>query len=234
MVAKARNISDRFWEKVDKRGDCWVWQGFSNPHGYGMFRTRNGNVKAHVMAFVLSEGREPNEAVKQICGNLLCVYPGHLREVSLSESRKRRDPVERFWPQVEKTEACWLFRGISNKGYGSFRDGRGQNVQAHRFSWEIYNGPIPEGLFVLHRCDIRNCVNPGHLFLGTQLDNMKDASEKGRLRRGSNHPNSKLIEAEVRAIRQSSASQRTLAVSYGVDQALISGIKAGKLWKHVA
>ena len=87
---------------------------------------------------------------------------------------------ERFWSKVNKTEGCWLWTGGKNYGYGQFWDGR-KPQQAHRISWGIHCGPIPDGLWVLHRCDVPSCVNPAHLFLGTHTDNMRDAATKGRL-----------------------------------------------------
>lgn len=82
---------------------------------------------------------------------------------------------------TDKT-SCWLWTGyISNNGYGQSHF-NGKFSSAHRTSWMIYNGKIPKGLQVNHKCDVRNCVRPDHLFLGTQKDNMQDASRKGRMR----------------------------------------------------
>ncbi len=94
-----------------------------------------------------------------------------------------RTPFEvRFWHKVNKTETCWLWTGHTNySGYGLFRRSRGsQEVRAHRVSWDLHYGQVPEGLLVLHKCDVRNCVNPDHLFLGTQPDNVRDCEVKGR------------------------------------------------------
>src|SRR5690348_7112088 len=99
------------------------------------------------------------------------------------------DPVKRFWSKVEKTDGCWIWRGTMNGvGYGVFwlPMGKPRNansrVYAHRLSYEMHEGKIPDGMFICHRCDNPACVNPDHLFLGTQSDNMTDCSRKGRLR----------------------------------------------------
>jgi hypothetical protein len=86
---------------------------------------------------------------------------------------------ERFWSKVERTDDCWLWTASLVGGYGRIKvDGRGE--YAHRLSWEMSHGPVPDGLCVLHHCDVRRCVKPGHLFLGTRLDNNKDRDQKGR------------------------------------------------------
>jgi len=92
-----------------------------------------------------------------------------------------RTTEEKFWPKVEKTKTCWLWRGnMQRDGYGmAMRRGGKKRVSAHRLSWEIHNGEIPEEMRVLHTCHVRNCVNPRHLFLGEQ----KDRSRIGMRRR---------------------------------------------------
>jgi hypothetical protein len=95
----------------------------------------------------------------------------------------------RFWRHVTKGDpsACWLWRGAcNNAGYGTIgaggttAQGTARMTTAHRVSWEMHNSPIPKGQHVLHRCDVRACVNPAHLFLGSNRDNMRDAVRKGR------------------------------------------------------
>src|SRR6266567_1582450 len=94
----------------------------------------------------------------------------------------RVPPEQRFWPKVRKTSTCWLWTGMKHYkfGYGFFQVGIGDRQLAHRISWKIHNGPIPDGLYVLHKCDTPPCVNPDHLFLGTYYDNMDDMDQKGR------------------------------------------------------
>ncbi len=102
-----------------------------------------------------------------------------------------RTPEGRFWPYVSKSEqGCWLWTGVCNsKGYGRVINHDGafglpRNTGAHRFSWCLHFGLIPDGLLVCHKCDTPLCVRPDHLFLGTALDNTRDAISKGRFRTG--------------------------------------------------
>lgn len=94
---------------------------------------------------------------------------------------------ERFFANVNKTESCWLWLASGADGYGSFMV-KGKYWRVHRWAYERFVGSIPNGLFVCHKCDVRNCVNPAHLFLGTNTDNMRDASRKGRLKTGKPIP----------------------------------------------
>lgn len=98
--------------------------------------------------------------------------------------RRPKTLSERFWARVVKGDGCWVWTGARNaQGYGRMTAGsRGAGyLRAHRVSWELANGPVPKGLWVLHRCDNPPCVNPAHLWLGTRLDNMRDCSAKGRI-----------------------------------------------------
>lgn len=106
---------------------------------------------------------------------------------------ERRVQIERFEAKFERQETgCWIWTRAksSSNGYGKAHFG-GRTLGAHRAAWEIYRGPIPPGLFVLHRCDVPLCVNPDHLFIGTQLDNVTDRESKGRTSRGAKHATSK-------------------------------------------
>jgi HNH endonuclease len=95
-----------------------------------------------------------------------------------------RPLAERFWAQVlpEPNSGCWVWTGATHRGgYGAFSRRRSVSVSAHRMAWVLHHGAIPDGLDVLHRCDVPACVNPAHLWLGTHDDNMRDCATKGRL-----------------------------------------------------
>lgn len=133
---------------------------------------------------------------------------------------------ERFLDKVNKTDACWMWVGARNKrGYGNI-----QGVLAHRISWELYNGPIPDGLLVCHRCDTPGCVNPDHLFLGTHQDNSRDMIAKGRGGR------TKLKRHQVLDIWhriQAGEPIKHLAEEYHVTPGLIYFIKDKRIHKLV-
>ena len=152
-------------------------------------------------------------------------------------SRPMTDPVERFWKHVSKTESCWLWSGAKLKsGYGAFNRGSAVVVTAHRFSFEMANGQIPDGICVLHRCDVKTCVRPDHLFLGTKADNIKDMYAKGRGNppRGERSPSAKLTEDQVRTIRADCRSPRKIAKQFDVARSTIRNIKKYRKWAHVS
>lgn len=153
---------------------------------------------------------------------------------------------ERFWEKVRKTEGCWLWTASTAEfGYGAIGAGgkHGKILRAHRVSYEIANGPIPAGLCVLHRCDNPGCVNPDHLFLGTNQDNHKDMIEKGRnshrALHGENSHRSKLTLVQVEEIRtyvsrevHRRGAQREMAIKFGVTDATISLIVKNQTWNN--
>lgn len=151
--------------------------------------------------------------------------------------RKTKSPEERFWTKVRKTESCWLWTAAKDqKGYGKLQVGtmkRPRYVVASRLSWEIHEGPIPPGIFVLHRCDEPSCVRPDHLFLGRAADNAADKVRKGRQTKGSRNPSAKLTEAqvaEIKAMDWGITSQAAVARRYGVSHVAIWKIVNGKTW----
>lgn len=132
-------------------------------------------------------------------------------------------------------DGCWKFNGaILRNGYGLISDGNGNEIMAHRAAWTMFRGPIPDGLLVCHTCDHRYCINPDHLFLGTQKDNMRDMRSKheGTSQRGQNNRNAKLTPEQVNSIRQRKGErQRALASEFGCSSANICNILHGKTWK---
>lgn len=139
---------------------------------------------------------------------------------------------DRFWSKVEKTETCWLWHGTKGHfGHGRFTIGMLPYHQAHRLAWEWANGPIPDGLFICHHCDVACCVRPSHLFIGSQADNMRDMIEKGRQARGERVHRARLTADQVRAIRASTDSERTLARAFGVTSTNIHHIRNRKNWR---
>lgn len=167
--------------------------------------------------------------------------------------------LERFLSkvQIERTGCCEWTATTDGRGYGHIRVGD-KKVKAYRVAWELFVGPIPKGMHVLHTCDNPLCVRwqgkgvyvvggvsylrHGHLWLGDHAANMADMSAKGRatgwpdassLPRGVDRIESKLTEQQVVAIRTSSDSQRTLAARYGVSQVAISKVKRRKTWAHI-
>lgn len=130
---------------------------------------------------------------------------------------------------------CWIWFGCVNENdYGVIRAKR-KNYLAHRLSFEIFNNCNPEGKFVCHSCDQPLCINPNHLFLGTQTDNMLDAKQKKRMKSGEKHYISKLSYKEVEEIRvllNNKFSQFRIAELYGVSESNISYISSGKTWKN--
>lgn len=150
---------------------------------------------------------------------------------------------DRFWEKVSKSERCWEWSAACRAdGYGIIRN-NGKGQAAHRASWEIHFGTIPAGMWVLHTCDNRKCVNPNHLFLGTPQDNNDDMCAKGRGRQyggpmpGSSHPNAKLNEAQVARIRQEYTGVHgqvsEMARRYGVSRRVLRDAAIGARWKHV-
>lgn len=140
-----------------------------------------------------------------------------------------------------KANDCWECKGVGDKdGYVKIRVGKSQE-RVHRVAYSLFRGRIPHAKYVLHSCDNRRCVNPQHLFLGTQWDNVHDCIRKNRFTIGSRNGVAKLTEKKVHQIRNlydkyrknGGFVQRELAKKFGVSRVLISDITRGKTWRHI-
>lgn len=160
----------------------------------------------------------------------------------------REDADARLWPRVNKngptpaglTTPCWTWTGATaDKGHGRISGKKGKRhsmFPTHRISWEYHFGPIPDGLHCLHKCDSPRCVQPDHLFLGTNLDNIADMVAKRRHRFGATKPLAKLDDEKVRQIfrfRSHGHLQRQIAIHFGITQSVVSMVLSRKIWSHV-
>lgn len=172
------------------------------------------------------------------------ITPEYLASQGLSENFP-----ERFWAKVRKTESCWIWTGAKlYGGYGRIKKELGwsktKNISAHIASWILHYGPVPRRLCVLHDCpngDRPDCVNPHHLWVGTNGDNSKDMTNKGRSSYGEKNGTSKLNESQVkeilsRHIRLSPRNSNSLelAKEFGVSLGHINQIARGDSWKHIS
>lgn len=149
---------------------------------------------------------------------------------------------DRLLSKVEaQSDGCWAFTGALVSGYGQLRI-NGQQIYAHRLSWIEHNGPIPKGLYVLHKCDNRWCINPDHLFLGTYKDNSDDMIKKGRAKhdgylvQGERNGHSILKEKdiiEIKRLLDAGFTHSSIGEFFGVTRECITRINRGINWRHV-
>jgi hypothetical protein len=184
------------------------------------------------------------------CGGPIMLKPFHTkpssgvpRYIKGHIIRSSRPIADRFWEKVAKAgpDECWLWTACKKRrGYGAIGRGAGTGrAIAHRLSWELHNGPVPDGLCVCHNCpggDNPSCVNPAHLFLGTNADNSADMIAKGRSNRGEKNPQAKANYGMVAELRRRWAAggvtQRDLAAEFGLSRAMTCLILSGKRWNH--
>lgn len=145
---------------------------------------------------------------------------------------------ERFWKKVHKTGACWIWKGgIDWDGYGKFQY-LGRNQHAHRVSYQLKNGDIPAGTVVRHSCDVRLCVNPEHLIIGTHVDNVRDRQQRNRQAKGERQWCARLTESLVLQLRRRAKTEgygfiRRASRETGIPHQTIQSVLSGKTWRHL-
>ncbi len=148
--------------------------------------------------------------------------------------------LARFWSKVDRKgpDDCWMWTGTrqvplkNGMQYGHFGtyDHKTINHRAHRFSWMLANGRIPDEMVIMHKCDMPLCVNPNHLQLATRRENLQDMEDKGRVAKGENQGYSKLTRDQVRAIRACDTPPSELAKVYDVHPTCITSVRTRKSW----
>lgn len=155
------------------------------------------------------------------------------------EGYKVTDSIaDRFFPLVEKTDECWLWRGnLTRYGYGRLQYNK-RRYAAHRLSFELHHGPIQNELYVCHKCDNPRCVNPAHLFLGDQKANMSDCVSKGRYAAGERSPNAKITSSDVTEIRRivetGLYTHEEIAAKFKTSRPNVTKIINRYRWRHHA
>lgn len=257
-------LIERFYSKISTsptETGCLEWMAYHDAFGHGYFGVGNHKLeRAHRVAWELVNGPIPTGLViRHLCHNPLCCNPAHLEPGTKADNNRdmaasgrwknapndrapyvRPTAVERFYANLSKTPnetGCldWLGH-LTNKGYGKCGA-----YLAHRFAWELVNGPIPSGLYACHVCDRPICCNHLHIFIGTNADNLRDMREKGRggvppRHLGEDSGMSKLTTAQVKEIRSPQYedwSAKDIAARFGVTNTNICDILNRQTWKHL-
>ena len=232
------SIVEQFWRNVvagQDENDCWGWTGVFRQDGTAIIPIRGskGRLLASRVSWIINFGDISDRTrVRRRCGNKFCTNPLHL-ELFSGDAEK-----DRFWKRVDvinDADSCWEWKGkVGPTGYGRLK-ANGRELRAHRYAYELEYGSIPNGLFILHKCDNRRCCRPSHLSIGSTQDNMDDMKRKGRQAKWEGHGMAKLTWEQVMEIRRklSNGSKGIdLRVEYGISMTAISNIKLNKTWRE--
>ena len=238
----------RFFSKVDKKTPhgCWAWLGYKNKDGYAKFSLKQHQISAARFSWETHNRKKlaKGVCVLFVCENRGCVNPEHIavgskKDWGILKAFRSISDVDRFWTHVNKKTKpeCWEWTASLRNNYGQFHLG-GKPETAHRYSWMIHYGEIPAGemrgtMCVLHHCDNTICVNPNHLFLGNQKDNVLDMHMKGRNANviGTNNPMCRISDSTIREIRARYAFGSETHQQIG-DDMRISKTHVGQIIRH--
>jgi hypothetical protein len=167
----------------------------------------------------------------------LCIthYTRLIRHGKLTTNIIVNNDKERLTSNAKQEEnGCWNWQKFKKNGYG-VSSLNGKVEQAHRASWTTFVGEIPDGMQINHKCNNRACINPDHLYIGTQKQNMDDMKNANRANpaKGESSGMAKLKEEDVFLIRKSKDSRKKLAEQFGVSLSLINAVKNNKIWRHI-
>lgn len=182
--------------------------------------------------FNLFHGSIPEgHQIKHRCHNKSCINPHHIYPFDQKNISHR---LGEHATLMDSGCIEWTGHRCS-QGYGRIQVNH-KDMRTHRLAYELAYGPIPEGLVVRHKCDNPPCINPSHLEIGTQKDNIRDRDERGRtyVPAGEDSPHSKLTDEDVRLILESSDTLKALGARFGVNSSSIFAIKNGRTWKHLS
>lgn len=219
---------------------CIIWER-GKSMGYGSLGTnQGGSTFSHWLAYELTYGTIPEgQRVRHKCGVHACFRPSHLYAhsniVFLTQNLDAISlPSEYKWSDYK----CLLWKyGRGSHGYGDVTCETGKDM-AHRLSYKRFHGEIPIGMDICHRCDVRLCYHPAHLFLGTRMDNVQDMISKGRkvIIRGESAAKAKLTDSqviEIRALHSGGMNHCEIAKMFPVDRRTVGNIVRRKIWTHI-
>jgi hypothetical protein len=237
------SLKDRIFNRItiNEKSGCWDWpKPTRRKWGVGTINVGGTARSVTAVSYEVFIGPAPEgKRIFQSCGNKKCVNPEHLVAATNKLSSFRPSLLERFksYCGAPTPRGCTEWTGsrlpVKGKEYGCFRVD-GKTVRAHRVAYELFNGDIPFGMHVLHSCDNPPCVNPDHLYLGTNLDNVADKVKKLRHCFHERHPRAKLDGEKVLRIKEMFSSGKhsysALAKMFSVGDDSIRDIISGRTW----
>lgn len=168
------------------------------------------------------------------CGVSRCARRAKYCSYECKNAVQRQPLADRLAKYITQSgpDECWLWTGRVVRNYGQLKI-NGKGIRSHRLAWELANGPIPDGQWVLHHCDRPLCCNPKHLFLGTVLENNRDAAQKRRHTHGSRHHQAKLTAEQVHQIRNSVGTPKEIGKRFGISGSHVGNLRYHRSWKHL-